>query len=210
MPKPKVIGLTGSIGAGKSVVASMLASLGATVVSADQVAREVVAPGTPALAEIVATFGPEYLQPDGTLDRRKLGALVFADLGARRKLNAITHPRILARLEQIVSSFRRQSRGQARVLVLEIPLLVEAGASGHLVDEVWVVVAPTEVRLARIMARDGLTEAEAIKRLAAHLPQEEKVRYARRVIDNGGSLADTRAQVEALWQEILREEANDL
>lgn len=190
-------------------MAAILASLGATVVSADRVAREVVAPGTPALAEIVATFGPQYLGPDGTLDRARLGALVFADPAARRRLNAITHPRILARLEEITASFRRQYRGRAAVLVLEIPLLVEAGPQHRLVDEVWVVVAPTPVRLARVMARDNLSEQEALMRLAAHLPQEEKVRHATRVIDNGGSLAETKARVEALWREITKEEAGD-
>lgn len=179
------------------------------MVSADRVAREVVAPGTPALAEIVATFGPQYLGPDGALDRARLGALVFADPAARCKLNAITHPRIMARLEEITASFRRQYRGRAKVLVLEIPLLVEAGAQRHLVDEVWVVVAPTPVRLERVMARDNLSEKEALMRLAAHLPQEEKVRHATRVIDNGGSLAETKAQVEALWREITKEEAGD-
>jgi dephospho-CoA kinase len=190
-----VIGLTGGIGTGKSAVARMLAELGAAVVDSDALAREVVAPGQPALAEIAAAFGPGVLAPDGSLDRRALGRIVFSDPAARRRLEAITHPRIREESARRVEAARAAGYG---VCVCDVPLLYEVGYDAlGLYDEIWVVTAPEEVQLARVRARDGLDEAAARARLAAQWPLALKVRRADRVIDNGGSLAETRRQVEA-------------
>jgi dephospho-CoA kinase len=190
-----VIGLTGGIGTGKSAVARMLAELGAAVIDSDVLAREVVAPGQPALAEIAAAFGPEVLAPDGSLDRRALGRIVFSDAAARRRLEAITHPRIRA------ESARRVEAAEAagyKVCVCDVPLLYEVGYDLlGLYDEIWVVTAPEEVQLARIRARDRLDEDAARARLRAQWPLALKAQRADRVIDNGGDLAATRRQVEA-------------
>jgi dephospho-CoA kinase len=196
---PRVIGLTGGIASGKSTVAALLRSLGAELVDADLLAREIVAPGQPALAEIVDLFGPEVLAPDGTLDRKRLGARVFADNAARCRLNAITHPRIAA------MSARRIQEAGARghhVVIYEAALLVENGIH-HAIDGVIVVAGAPEVQLARLMAREHLDEAEARQRLAAQAPLDAKLAVADYVIDNNGPPEALRTQVEAVWRDIL-------
>ncbi|MGE5554233.1 MAG: dephospho-CoA kinase [Betaproteobacteria bacterium] len=198
------LGLTGGLGSGKSRVAQALQELGAAVVDADQLAREVVAPGTPGWRAVVEAFGPEFLSPDGSLDRRKLGRLVFADEPARRRLEGIVHPEVKRLLRERAESLERAG---APVVVLEVPLLFEAGFEGE-VDKVVVVDAPEEVRQRRVMARDGLTLNEARQRLAAQLPLREKVGRADYVIDNSGRWEETQRQVEHLWEEIRREEAH--
>lgn len=196
---PRVIGLTGGIASGKSTVSAILRSLGGELVDADLLAREIVAPGQQALAEIVDLFGPEVLAPDGTLDRKRLGARVFADNAARCRLNAITHPRIAA-----MSARRIQEAGTRghHVVIYEAALLVENGIH-HAIDGVIVVAVAPEVQLARLMAREHLDEAEARQRLAAQAPLDTKLAVADYVIDNNGRPETLRAQVEVVWRDIL-------
>jgi dephospho-CoA kinase len=199
----RVIGLTGGIASGKSTVARMLRDLGAHIVDADQLARQVVEPGTPALAEIVARFGPALLQPDGTLDRKQLGALVFADPGARRELERITHPRIARAGQEAIA--RLAARGVDPVLY-EAALIVENRLHTWM-NGLIVVAVPPDVQLARLMARDHLDEDAARARLAAQLPLADKIAVADHVIDNGGTLEETRAQVRDLWGRLCNPDA---
>lgn len=191
----RVLGLTGGIGSGKSLVASMFAALGAEVIDADQLARDVVEPGQPALTEIVEAFGSEMLQPNGRLDRARLAGVVFADPAARKTLDAITHPRIRERMRQEVEA-RAQQPG---LLILDIPLLYESGRE-NTVEKVVVVWVDRPTQLQRLMGRDGLSHEQATQRLAAQLPLDEKRSRADEVIDNSGTPAQTRQQVEAVYR----------
>ncbi len=192
----RIIGLTGGIASGKSTVSNMLRELGATVVDTDALARAVVEPGRPAWEEIVAWLGQDVLQADGTLDRRKVADIVFADAAARAKLEGITHPRIGAAAREALAAAERAG---ARVAVLDVPLLYEAGWEA-MADEVWVVYVDEETQRRRLMARDGLTAGQAAARMAAQMSLAEKARRADVVIDNGGSLGETAAQVAAAWR----------
>jgi dephospho-CoA kinase len=194
----RIIGLTGGIASGKSTVSDMLRALGAHVIDADQVARDVVAPGTPALAEIRARFGSEVLQPDGALDRKKLGAMVFADAGARRELERITHPRIAAATQQEIA---RLSAAGVDPVIYDAALIVENRLYTWM-QGLIVVSVPPETQVARLMIRDDIDEAAAQARIAAQLPLADKVAVATYVIDNGGTRAETEAQVHALWQRL--------
>jgi dephospho-CoA kinase len=191
----RVIGLTGGIASGKSTVAEILAGLGVPVIDADQLARAVVAPGEPALAAIVAAFGEGVLNPDGSLNRPALGAIVFADPAARKRLEAITHPAIARLAEARLAELRQQG---APVAIYMAPLLIEAGVTGR-VDEIWVVYADRETQLGRLMTRDGSTREQAERRLAAQLPMEEKAKQGRVIIDNRGSREELERQVRAVW-----------
>ncbi len=194
-----ILGITGNIASGKSRVAARMAELGAAAVSADQLAREVVAPGSETLAALVNVFGEAILAADGSLDRSRLAEIVFADVGARKRLEAITHPAIGRLAEE---RLRRLWQEGHRLVVYEAPLLFEAGAVGR-VDRVLVVLADTEVRLARLMARDGLDREAALRRIRAQMSQEEKAARADYVIDNSGSWEDCRRQVDALYRRLL-------
>ncbi len=189
----RIYGLTGNIGSGKSTVARLLARQGVPVVDADQLAREVVLPGRPALQEIAARF-PGVVSADGLLDRKALGARVFADEGERRALNAIVHPRIA---EETAARMARLAAEGHSLAVYEAALIVENGMQGAL-DGLIVVTAPLEVQLARLLTRDALAEPEARARIAAQLPAEQKVRLADYLIDNAGSQEALVSQVEAL------------
>ncbi|MDR7435216.1 MAG: dephospho-CoA kinase [Armatimonadota bacterium] len=197
----KVIGLTGGIASGKSLVAGILRELGAIVIDADAIAREVVEPGTEAWKEIVGSFGEEYLLPSGHVDRKKLARKIFQDPAAREKLEAITHPRIRQRMFEEVERQRSLDNSCRRIVILDIPLLFETGRPPGL-DGVIVVYANEEVLIERLIARDGLTREEAELRLRAQMPLSEKVQLADWVIDNNGPPEATRAQVEALWREL--------
>ncbi|WP_428267645.1 dephospho-CoA kinase [Haliangium sp.] len=199
----RIIGLTGGIASGKSTVARMLRELGAAIVDADVLAREVVAPGSPALAEIQARFGAAVIQADGSLDRAKLGERVFADAEARRALEQITHPRIAAAGQREIA---RLAQDGADPILYEAALIVEKKLYTWM-QGLIVVSVPRPVQVARLMARDGIDEAAAEARLAAQLPLSEKVAVADHVIDNGGTEADTRTQVEALWRRLREESA---
>jgi dephospho-CoA kinase len=191
------IGLTGGIGSGKSTVARMLAGRGAAVVDADLLAREVVEPGQPALAEIAAEFGPSVLLPDGRLDRAALGAVVFADAARRERLNAITHPRVGALMQERIAAALASG---APLVAVDIPLLFE-GARRSQFEGVLLVWVPPEVQLRRLVERDGMAEAEARARIAAQMPIDEKRALATWVVDNAGPLEATEAQVERWWRE---------
>ena len=199
----RVIGLTGGIASGKSTVASMLRAAGAPVVDADQLARQVVEPGSPALAEIAAQFGPDLLDADGRLDRQKMAARVFGDDQARRALNAITHPRIAAASQAALAALAAAGHP---VAVYEAALLVESGLAGGL-DGLIVVAVPEPVQRQRLASRDQLDPAAIEARIAAQLPLADKVAAADWVVNNSGSVEHTRAQVEQIWREIRDREA---
>jgi dephospho-CoA kinase len=201
-----VIGLTGNIGSGKSTVSSRLKALGAEVIDADQVAREVVRPGSPALEELVANFGPGILKENGELDRKATGELVFADPGARARLNQITHSRIKETIQSKIKGFldRTAASPNPEVLVIDAPLLIEVGLQIN-VDEIWVVKIDEEKQIERLTRRDGLSPDEVRSRIAAQLPQEEKLKYADRVIDNSGEPAETMRQVDRHWANLLKD-----
>jgi dephospho-CoA kinase len=179
---PRVVGLTGGIASGKSTVARAFATLGVPVVDADQLAREVVEKGSPALADILAAFGPEVLANDGNLDRKALGARVFGNPEGLRTLNAITHPRIAALSAQRIQAALAQG---APYVVYEAALIVENGLYRGMAALVVVSVSP-EVQLARMMKRDGFTEVEARARLRSQAPLETKLAAADFIIDNSG------------------------
>ena len=191
----RVLGLTGGIGSGKSIVAEMFAELGATVIDADQIARDIVEPGQPALGEIVSSFGRDILLPDGRLNRAKLAGIIFGDPAARARLNAITHPRIRERMEVEVAA-RRSGPG---VLIVDIPLLFENGRQSS-VEKVIVVWVDLETQRRRLTERDGLTAEAAGQRIAAQMPLDDKRARADHVIDNSGDRENTRRQVEALYR----------
>ncbi|MCY1014801.1 dephospho-CoA kinase [Pyxidicoccus sp. MSG2] len=193
-----VFGLTGGIASGKSTVTRMLRELGAEVLDADVLAREVVEPGTPGLADVAARF-PGVVGPDGRLDRVKLGAHVFSDAIERAALNAIIHPRVREAFLEKVQAL--EARGVKRV-IYDVPLLIEAGMHQWM-EGVAVVWVPRDSQKARLMSRDGLDAAGAEGRLAAQLPLDEKRAHATWVIDNSGDLAATRAQVESVWRAML-------
>ncbi|HEY8429426.1 MAG TPA: dephospho-CoA kinase [Sandaracinaceae bacterium] len=194
-----VVGLTGGIGSGKSTIARMFAELGVPVVDADQIAREVVEPGTDGLAAVVAAFGTEVLAADGTLDRKKLGEIVFADERKRRELEEILHPRIA---QASMERFARLAQEGHPYAIYEAALLVESGR--HRTMSALVVVTASEAtQIARVRARDGLTEEEAKARIAAQLPLEEKVRVADYVIENDGSLEQARARTREVHRRLL-------
>jgi len=177
------------------MVTQMFARLGAAVIDADQLAREVVEPGQPALREIAAAFGPDVLLPDGRLDRPKLAGIIFADPAERAKLDAITHPRIRARMDAEVKA-RRSGPG---VLIVDIPLLYENDRSNS-VERVIVVWVDPQTQLRRIRQRDGLSAQAANQRIAAQMPLDSKRARADHVIDNSGSREDTQRQVEAIYR----------
>lgn len=194
------IGLTGGIGSGKSRVLALLAELGAAVISADQVAREVVEPGKPAYRHVVERFGPDIVRADGSLDRAKLAAIVFHDADARRDLEAIVHPAVREETEAKIAALAARRDGP-RVVVNEVPLLFEAGREGDF-DQIWVVYASEETALRRAAARDNASEAQIRARMAAQMPIAEKVKRADVVIDNDGDWEATERQVRAIWREL--------
>lgn len=192
-----LIGLTGSIGAGKSTVAARLKALGAYVIDADEVAREVSSRGSEGLREIVSAFGEGVLQADGALDRKKLAAIVFAEEEKRLALNAVLHPRILNAMRKRAAEVLAAKKNA--IVVYDMPLLIETGEHAR-VDSVWLVTASDEARIARVMARDACTRDEARSRIAAQMPQEEKCAYAHEIIDNSGDLNALYARVDALYE----------
>lgn len=198
-----VVGLTGGIGSGKSTVAARLAELGAEVVDADRIAREIVEPGQPALAEIRARFGDEVIAEDGTLDRSALASIVFADEDARADLNGITHPRIGQRVQDRVAAALRRERegGDGAVVVLDVPLLVESDIFSDY-QALIVVEAPEDVRVDRVVRERDLTPEDARARVSAQADDTERRRAASYVVDNGGDLDDLYRQVDDLYAEL--------
>ncbi|GAB7037444.1 hypothetical protein JCM9533A_12920 [Catenuloplanes niger JCM 9533] len=192
------VGLTGGIGAGKSAVSARLAELGAIVIDSDVLAREVVAPGTEGLAELVAAFGDGILAPDGALDRPALGALVFGDDAARRRLESIIHPRVRARSAELA-----EAAPDDAIVVHDVPLLVESGLA-PLYQLVVVVETPEPIRIARLTRDRGMTEDAARARIAAQATDAQRREVADVVLSNAGTREDLITAVDALWERLLR------
>lgn len=198
----KIIGLTGGIATGKSQVSSILSELGAMVIDADIVAREVVQKGLPAWQQLKDTFGEEYFLSNGELNRRKLGQLVFSHPDELDKLNSITHPAIKARIEDRINDLKVQ--GYNGIVVVDAALLLEAGWE-TMVDQVWVVDAPMEKRIERIMKRDNLTRDQALSRINSQMSQQERIAKADKIIYNNSDIDSLREQVLRIWHETLKE-----
>lgn len=190
------VGLTGGVASGKSTVSAILTELGAVVIDADLLAREVVAPGTDGLAEIVAAFGPELLTAEGELDRPAMGARVFVDEQARRRLEGIIHPRVRARAAELEAA-----APPASVVVHDIPLLVETGQADAF-DAVVVVDVPVETQVRRMVEARGMSEADAQARVAAQATREQRRAAATYVIDNSGTHEDLRDRVAEVLAEL--------
>ena len=193
---PYVIGLTGNIATGKSTVAKILARLGPEHIDADTLAHRVMSVGQPVYHKVVDAFGPYILAPGGEIDRAKLGKIVFADPHALARLEAIVHPAVIARTRE------RIERTHAGVAVIEAIKLIESGVAVQLCDTVWVVTAPRAVQIQRLIQERDLSHQDAVLRIDAQPDQQAKVAHAEVVIDNGGSLEQTSAQVEQAWAKI--------
>ena len=198
---PLRIGLTGGIASGKSTVVAALREAGASIVDADRIARDVVEPGGAAYEDVVREFGPGIAGPGGAIDRKALAKRIFGDATARRRLNALTHPHVHRGMAEEAAHLA--ATPGVGVIIFDIPLLLDTTDGGDLgLDGIVVVFAPEDVQLGRVMLRDGLSLDEARRRLAAQVPLREKLVRADWVIDNGGSVEATRAQVVRLWQEL--------
>ena len=195
------VGLTGSIGVGKSFVASVFVELGCHVLDADQTAREVVMPGTPGLNALTDAFGEGILNTDGTLDRKQLGTLIFADPNQRQRLNSILHPFIIARQDEILNAW--EAEDPDGIGIIDAALMIESGGYKRF-DKLIVVHCRPEVQLERLMLRDQLSRDEALRRISSQMPQEEKQRFADYLIDTSDGYESTRAQTEAVNQKLIR------
>ena len=196
----KAIGLTGGIGSGKTTVAAMLEELGATVIHADTVGHETYRPHSEGWQRLIATFGAAIVAADQTIDRKRLGAVVFSDPQALARLNAIVHPLIFAEIQRRIAAYR--AAGHAQPIVVEAAVLIEANWLA-LVDEVWLVVTNREAVIERLGTQRGLPPPEVTVRIAAQLSDAERQRYADVIIHNAGSLEELRRQVRNLWERSL-------
>lgn len=190
------IGLTGGISSGKSTVSAMLEQLGAAIIDTDIIARKIVEPGQPAWQDIVAAFGKSCLLPDGHINRKLLGEIIFTDDHKRRILEKITHPHIQNTAIQALQAAAQQG---IKIAVLDAPLLIEVGWQ-HMVQAVWVVYVDAETQIERLMRRDHLERSQALARIGSQMSLREKLSYATVVIDNSGNLEATQKQVFAAWQ----------
>jgi dephospho-CoA kinase len=194
------VGLTGGIGSGKSTVAKILAELGAPSFDADKVGHEIYRPGGPAYHDVIAAFGSSVVAPDGTIDRKKLGPIVFADPAQLKRLESIVHPRMFERMREMVAEMRAQ--GVKAPIVIEAAILIEARWQ-PLFDEIWLVVAPRNKVIERVEAERGLKPEQTEARIKAQLSDEERRNHASLVIDNSGTIEQLRTGVSVLWQELL-------
>src|SRR5687767_11014309 len=194
------VGFTGSIGVGKTFVAGVFAELGCRVMDADDVAREVVAPGSEALARVVAEFGVTVLQADGTLDRKKLGALVFAEPGKRKRLNSLLHPYIIH--EQDLRLREWESNDPKGIGIVDAALMIESGGSKRF-DKLIVVYCRPEIQLARLMARNNFTREEAEQRISSQMSQQEKLAFADYSIDTSDGFEVARKQTEDVYRQLV-------
>ncbi|UCB43925.1 MAG: dephospho-CoA kinase [Dehalococcoidales bacterium] len=192
----KVIGLTGGIGSGKSTVSQVLAELGAMVIDADTVGHQAYQPGTETWKDVVAAFGQEVVAADGSIDRKKLGAIVFGEAGALERLNRIVHPRMYDMMAEQIEEYRRQ---EVKVVVLDAAILIEANWT-PLVDEVWLTVASEPIVVQRARERTGLPEEQIRSRIRSQLSNEERMKHSSVVINNDGSLDQLRTKVMELWE----------
>jgi len=193
------VGLTGSIAVGKSYVLSVLKELGCHVIDADQIARDVVAPGTPGLKSVTEEFGSGVLNEDGALNRKRLGEIVFADEAKRTRLNSILHPMIIAAQDRKIREFA--AKDPNGIAVIDAALMIESGGYKRL-DKLIVVHCDSGIQVTRLMKRDGFSREAAQERIATQMPQEEKMKYADFLIDTSGNFADTRTQVEKVFAEL--------
>src|SRR5262245_8703069 len=193
------VGLTGSIAVGKSFVLDVLRELGARTIDADQIARECVGPGSPGLAGVVKEFGKDALNADGALDRAKLGAIIFNDELKRQKLNSILHPFIIARQDELMRQWEKETPNA--IAVIDAALMIESGGYKRF-DKLIVVHCQPEIQIQRLMKRNNLSRDEAESRIKAQMPQEEKMKYANYLIDTSGDRENTRLEVEAVWREL--------
>lgn len=193
--------MTGGIATGKSTVSKMLQKMGAIIIDADLVARQIVEPGKKAWQEIIETFSKEYLNQDQTLDRKKLGDLVFNNPQALEKLNAITHPLIVQEINRQIDEWKNCSQ-QPALLVIDAALLIEVRLH-LLVEEIWVVTCSQEEQITRLMTRNNFSYQEALARIKSQMSLDAKAAYAQQIINNNGSLVETERQVEELWQQNL-------
>jgi len=195
-----VVGLTGGIASGKSTVSQYLRELGAKIIDADVIARELVYPQSSAWQEIVNHFGREIIDESGFIKRKELGQIIFQSPAEREVLNEILHPKIKQRIAEQIQVCRQKK--DLPLIVVDAPLLIETGISG-MVDEVWVVAIPLELQLQRLRERDNLSVIDAQKRLASQMPLQEKTMYAKRVIDNSGTINDMKIMVNSLWKQVV-------
>lgn len=195
------VGMTGSIGVGKSFVASVFVELGCHVLDADQTAREVVMPGTPGLKALVEGFGEEILSADGTLDRKCLGAIVFADQSQRERLNHILHPFIIARQDEILKAW--EAEDPDGIGIVDAALMIESGGYKRF-DKLIVVHCRPEVQLERLMLRDKLSRDEALRRINSQMPQEEKQKFADYLIDTSDGFELTRSRSVEIYHKLIR------
>jgi dephospho-CoA kinase len=193
------VGLTGSIAVGKSFVLEVLRELGARTMDADQIARECVEPGTPGLSAVVEEFGDGVLAANGSLDRMKLGAIIFADEAKRQKLNSILHPFIIARQDEVMQQWDGET--PEAIAVIDAALMIESGGYKRF-DKLIVVHCQPEIQLQRLMKRNNLSREEAALRIKSQMPQEEKMKYADYLVDTSGEFENTRRQVEELWRKL--------
>lgn len=197
-----IVGLTGGIATGKSLVSAEMKRLGARVIDADEIAREVVEPGRPAYDEIKAVFGEGLLNPDGTIDRKALAERVFSDKEALARLNEITHPRIRERIREEIAR-----AGDGELVVVDVALLIEGPLKDE-VDRVVVVYADEDKQIERLEKRNGTSREEALLRLASQMPAREKLKYADYIIDNNGAVEETLARVREVFRELSPAPAN--
>ena len=196
-----IVGLTGGYASGKSTVAGMFVKFGAILIDADRLAREVVEPGKPAWSEIVDHFGKGVLLENREIDRKALGEIVFRDKEERERLNAIVHPRVLEMELETIDDIRE--RKPNAIVILSVPLLIESGHFNYC-DKIIVVNVDEETHINRLMARDGFSREEAVRRINSQLPLFEKVKYADYIIDNSGSIEDTERQVKEVFPSLRR------
>ncbi|NLZ54481.1 MAG: dephospho-CoA kinase [Thermoanaerobacteraceae bacterium] len=194
-----VIGLTGGIASGKSTVSLLLKKKGAVIIDADEIARHIMQPGKPAWIKVVNHFGQQIINEDKDIDRSRLADIVFSDKEQLKLLNSFTHPEIINEIKERLEHYKSL---QEKVIILDAALLLEVGLH-RVVDEVWVVEVDEKIQLERLMAREkNLDVKQAMDRIKSQMPQKEKIRYAHRVIDNSGSIEDTKVQVDKIWREI--------
>jgi dephospho-CoA kinase len=198
------IGLTGGIGSGKSTVSKLLADLGAPIVDADKVGHAIYAPDGPAYPDMIAAFGEGILAPDRTIDRKKLGPIVFADPAALKRLNSIVHPKMFARMREMVDAMR--TGGERKPIVIEAAILIEANWQ-PLFNEIWLVVASRERVIERVERDRGLKPEQTEARIKAQLSDDDRRKYATTVVTNNGTIDELRAKVADLWQGALSRNA---
>jgi dephospho-CoA kinase len=195
------IGLTGGIGSGKSTVSKFLAELGAPVIDADKVGHAIYQPDGPAYQEMIDAFGRDILAPDGAIDRKKLGPIVFGDPAALKRLNAIVHPKMFARMREMVAAMRAQ--GERKPIVIEAAILIEANWQ-PLFDEIWLVIASKERVIERVERDRGMKPEQTEARIRAQLSDNDRRRHASLVVTNDGTLEELRARVGEIWQGAMR------